>query len=73
MSYFLTPSKFLRHLAVSYRRQRKSILARGDDEKETLRKRLQKLEEKYAELSGELDETTAYRISKRISSLKSML
>ncbi len=68
MSYALSPSRFLRHLAIAYRKQNRS----QEEEISLLKSQLQLLEKKYAELllDKELDEETMQRISSKIRDLK---
>lgn len=86
MSYALTPSRFLRHLAIAYRKQNRNqgkdfvteqerMPALSEKEVSLLKNQLQLLEKKYAELllDKELDEETMQRISSKIRDLKEKL
>ncbi len=84
MSYTLSPSKFLRHLALAYRMQNKNQTGQIEIEQDPglseseiaiLKSQLEMLESKYAELilDKELDDETVERISSKIKTLKEKL
>ncbi len=74
MSYTLTPGKFLRHLAIAYRKHG-STPVQLPDERKSLKKQLGLLEKKYGEmlLEENLDTETVARISGKIEALKGRL
>ncbi len=70
MSYTLTPGRFLRHLAIAYRKNG-GIEIPADNERMRLKKQLGLIEKRFSEAI--IDEEASLRISRRISELKSRL